>query len=185
MKARLVFLVFLVLFVLVTATAFGQSPTLRIYFDAQLTQTYQGCPDPPDSLVEDSLYVVAENFDAWFVAVEYRIEFPSELMFIEDVTGGLDIGNSANGIATAWPVYLNGFEQAVVNKVKFMWNCQTTPSLEIPIPIVPHPLTGHIRCVAWWNLDFIDAVGMNGWISKEEVPVEETSWGRIKAIYGD
>jgi hypothetical protein len=185
MKARLILLNAIMFLALFVTLVFGQIPTLTIYFDAQLTQGHQPCPNPPDSLVEDSLYVVAENFNTWFSAMEYQIQFPPQMEFIEDVTGGLDIGTSATGIATAWPVYMIGPERPVINKVKFRWNCQATPIGEIPVPIVPHPLTGHIRGVNWWNNDFIYAVGTSGWISQEEVPVEETTWGRIKSLYNN
>lgn len=185
MKARLICSIGLIILVMSVSLAAGQTPTLRIYFDLELTQGHQGCPDPPDSLLEDSLYVVAENFGTWFTAMEYQIQFPPEMILIEDDTGGLNISNSAEGIATAWPTYLIGTERVVINKVKFMWNCQIDPNGDIPIPIVAHPQTGHIRGVSWWTHEFITAVGSSGWISQEEVPVEDTSWGRIKSIYNN
>lgn len=170
---------------LASAPLQAESPSVRIYFDDAFTITHKDCPDDPAGTVLDSFYVVAEDFNLWFNAIEYMILYPPEIVFEADVNNGLNIGSSATGIATAWALPFWEHKPNLVNKVVFMWNCQGTPEEGIPIRVVPHPETGFVRAVEWWQHTFVYGVGMMGWIRDSEVPVENTSWGRIKALYED
>lgn len=177
---------FVLLAVVLTSTLLhAETPSVRIYFDEAFTVVHKDCPDEPPGTVLDSLYVVAEDFNLWFNAIEYMILYPPEILFESDVNEGLNIGTSATGIATAWPKPFWEHKPNMVNKVIFTWNCQGSQEEGIPIQVVPHPQTGFIRAVEWWEHYFVYGVGMTGWIRASEVPVEDTSWGRIKALYKD
>jgi hypothetical protein len=176
---------FLLVAVFASAPLQAGSPSVRIYFDDAFTVTHKDCPDDPPGTVLDSLYVVAEDFNLWFNAIEYMIVFPPEVLFETDANDGLNIGTSETGIASAWPLPFWEHKPTMVNKVIFTWNCQGSQEDGIPIHVVPHPVTGFVRGVEWWDHSFVYAVGISGWIRASEVPVENTSWGRIKALYED
>jgi hypothetical protein len=171
--------------IVTTSPLKAESPSIRIYFDEAFTVVHKNCPDDPPGTVLDSLYVVAEDFNVWFNAIEYMIVYPPEIIFDSDVTGGLDIGTSATGLATAWPLPFWEQKPNLINKVMFVWNCQGSQDEGIPIHVVPHPETGFVRAVEWWDHYFVYGVGLTGWIRASEVPVEDTTWGRIKALYED
>ncbi|MFH1756205.1 MAG: hypothetical protein ABIA59_10950, partial [Candidatus Latescibacterota bacterium] len=149
------------------------------------TAAHKDCPDDPPGTVLDSLYVVAEGFLSWYNAIEYKIVYPPEIIFQEDNTGGLDIGSSGAGIASGWALPFWEAKPHLINKVIFIWNCQGTQDEGIPITVVAHPVTGFIRAAEWGTRTFLYAEGMTGWIRASEVPVESTSWGRIKALYSN
>jgi hypothetical protein len=125
---------------------------------------------------------VASNFGMWMSAIEYGIIYPPQLLFIGDDTGGLDIGNSASGIATSWPFPINAFSPVLVNKIKFFYLCQLCYETDIPIVVVQHPITGFLRAVRWPDNVLFNGVGLTSLICPT-VPAEETTWGNIKALY--
>ena len=132
--------------------------------------------------VLDTAFVVANNFAMWMSAIEYQVVYPPEMLFLGDNTGGLNIGNSMMGIATSWPFPINAFGSAIVNTVTFVWKCDGCPRTDIPVPVVPHPITGFVRAVRWPDNALISGIGMTSLICPT-IPIEETSWGKIKEIY--
>jgi hypothetical protein len=167
-----------------TSIVSAQTPNVQVFFDEYFGQTHldQCPPDAPMTKI-DSFYVVASNFNMWVSAIEYGIVYPPQIMFIGDYSGGLDIGNSMAGIASSWPFPINGYNPVLVNKVTFMYNCQLCfEGMNIPIIVIPHPLTGFVRAVRWPDNGLVNGVGMTSLICPT-VPAEETTWGNIKALY--
>ena len=172
----------------------SQTPYLQVYFDSQLTQTVAGeCPSEPPMSMVGTLWVVAVDFNAYISAIEYIVDYPPEIYFVYDNTGGLDIGNSASGIATAWPFPKNAFFPVVVSEVRFIWNCQACRNTDIPVCMNIHPDTGYLRAARWPDNELIYATTGVACICptgcypcvcpNPPVPIEATSWGRIKALY--
>jgi len=169
-------------------SAAGPVPNVQVYFTsdygaygkAQIPE----CPPNPPGTVFDSLYVVANNFNCYISAIEYQVSYPPQIIWLGDDTGtGLNIGSSPTGIATAWPFPQNAFVPYAVNKVKFIYNCQLCyDGNNIPITVLPNPGSGYLRFTQWPSNTLINAIGMVSLICPT-IPVEETTWGNIKAIY--
>lgn len=182
---RKVLFIFSALLILSLGTSIvsAQTPNVQVFFDEYFGQTHLAqCPPGAPGSVIDSAYVVASNFSMWISAIEYGIVYPPQLIFLGDDTGGLDIGNSGSGIASSWPFPINGYSPVLVNKIKFIYNCQLCFEQDIPIVVIPHPLTGFVRAVRWPDNNLFNGVGMTSLICPT-VPAEETTWGNIKALY--
>ena len=189
----IVLFVLIILSVLVQPAA-SQQPYLRIYFDSGLTSFSSECPPEPPGMVLDSLFIVAFNLNAFISAIEFGIDYTSNLMWLADDHTGLSIGNSDTGIAIAWPFPQNAFTPLLVDKVYFLWMCQNC-SCGLNVCVCPqvHPETGRLRAVRWPDNEFIYMNVLPGVLCaapngdpcrcEQPVPVEETSWGKIKALY--
>jgi hypothetical protein len=203
---RLLICVFTVLIV-VTAVPDGnaQSAYLQVYFDEDLTETTApNCPLDAPGTVVDELYVVAHGFDAWLSAIEFRLALPSELIWLGDVwdQGHLALGSSPTGIAIAFPVPVNAFAPVQVLKVVVVWMCQgcgfaaerDCASVDMLVCVDAYPSSGYMRAVTWPDQRLVQATsgtaiicplicGTNPTCPEKPVPVESTTWGRIKAQY--
>jgi hypothetical protein len=173
---------------LCAGTAFAQIPNVSIYFDYNLTETHALCPAELPGTVLDSCYVVANNFNMWMNAIEYRIAYPPQMLYLGDSfpPDRLTIGNSATGVGVSWPLPANSFGAVVIQKVRFYWMCdncdQQGPNADAPIMVLPYPGQTTVRAVRWPDLLLVPGVGMVSLICAT-VPVEETTWGAIKSMY--
>jgi hypothetical protein len=187
---RKVLLVFSALLIISLGTSIvsAQTPNVQVFFDEYFGKTHlDQCPVDPPGTVIGNAYVVASNFNVWISAIEYAIQYPPQLIFAGDNTGGLDIGQSAanglnGGIATSWPFPINGYSPVLVNTVSFIFNCQLCFTQDIPIVVVNHEQTGFIRIATWPDNILVNGVGMKSLICPT-VPAEDTTWGSIKALY--
>ena len=185
--------------VVVIALAFGlsavanaQTPNVQVYFDEALQFTQANCPSAPIGTVEQTLYVVANYFGIWMNAIEYKIEYPPQLLFVGDIMlpGAISIGSSPgtapdyDGIAIGFPIPQNAFTQNVVQMVTVVWMCDDcgVANQEAPIIVLPYTSSGLVRAVEWPNLNIVIGVGMTSLICTT-TPVQETTWGQIKALY--
>jgi hypothetical protein len=168
----------------VAGSAYAQTPNIQIYFDENFTEAGANCPDTPPGTVIDTFFVVANNFNMWMSAIEFMIVYPSQISWLGDILDTpTKIGNSVTGISIAWTLPLNAFDNPVVLKVTFAWMCQGCVGSEnAPIDVVANPNQGFLRAVRWPDNVPFDAIGMRSLICPT-VPVEDTSWGQIKAMY--
>ena len=173
---------------LVCLTAFrahAQIPCVQWYFDADLTQTDRDC----DGSFAQLGYVTAVNFNVWFSAVEYMVSYPPQIFWMADIPVNENsscIGSTPVGIACAWKIPMNGFSPVVIMKVQYDWrcpNCNRPRDGSQPVIVGPHP-TGRLSYITF-ALERFDAIGMVSMVCKFKppVPVEETSWGKVKALY--
>jgi hypothetical protein len=164
----------------------GPHPSVSIYFDRNLTQSHANCPYAPAGTVLDSFFVVATNFNMWMNAIEYKIEYPVQMMWIGDAfePGQLTIGNSPAGVGVTWPLPANAFDALVVQKVLIFWMCQDCGpgNQSVPTRVLPYPGQPTVRAVRWPDLVVVPAVGMTSLLCPL-VPVEETTWGDIKSLF--
>ena len=188
--------VLLVLFIL-TPIVTAQAPYLQVYFDQGLTETYANCPNSPPGSVIDTIYVVAHNFDAWLNGIEFRIDYPPQMMWLGDQfdPNALHIGNTNQGIGLAWTIPFNAFVPNVVLSAIVLWMCDNcdTPNMNQVVCFNVYPGSGYLRAVRWPDLELI--YGQSGtavicpacgaWRPCDQlpVPVERTTWGGIKAMY--
>ncbi len=177
-------LLFVICLVLCASTLSAGVPNVAIFFDKNLRYMSGSCPYAPVGTVLDTVYVVANNFDMWMNAIEYRIDYPPQLLYISDLppANTLVLGNSPYGITIAWTIPANAFIGLVVQKILVLWQCDGCPGYNYPVVVNPHPMTGYLRAVRWPDLVTVDAIGMTSLICAV-IPVEETTWGGIKALY--
>jgi hypothetical protein len=169
----------------------GPIPNVGVYFTSDWG-TYghtalPECPPDPPGTVFDSLYVVANNFNMWMIGAEYQVLYPPQIIWLADNTGGINIGASPTGIATTWPIPQNAFVPFAVNKVYFIYNCQLCyEGVNAPIVVVANPasISGQVQAVSWPGILVTFGIGMTSLICPT-IPVEETTWGNIKAMYQD
>jgi hypothetical protein len=182
MKALLVVLGALVAVVCVSAPTLAQTPTVGIFFDESLTRMDQDCP--PGGGV-DTAYVVANGFDAFLSAIEFAINYPPTMSWLGDLdVPPVTLGTTPNGIMEAFGLPLNGYAPIVVAKVVFSWNCDGCTVTNDPVVVTPHPQSGFVRGVDFPQYNMINAIGMTSLVCST-VPTGETTWGRVKALYGE
>lgn len=185
----------------------AQIPNVGVYFDNTYTQMDAVCPTNPAGTVFTKLYVVANNYNMWVSAIEYQIELPPSLMFLGDIdpSGGnwagsqLKIGSSPAGIGVSWPLPANGFVPLRVQEISVLWQCQNVGTVEAPACVLADGVTGFTdhtinvykyptsdngpRAVRWPDEVVVVGVGLTSVICGDVIPVEETTWGGIKALY--
>lgn len=182
----------------------AQPAYLQVYFDEALTETVaSSCPDGLPGTVVDKLHIVAHGFDAWLSAIEFRLALPSELVWLGDEwdPGHLALGSSPAGIAVAFPLPVSAHAPVKVLSVYVLWMCQgcgmmaaDCAGVNTLVCVDVYPSSGHIRAVTWPDQRLIQATsgtaiicpticGGAGSCPELPVPVEATTWGRIKAQY--
>jgi hypothetical protein len=178
-------------------SAMAQVPNVQIYFDPAFTQTQTICPGGPPGSVVSNLYVVMNNWNMNITGVDFTIQYPPQLIWLADnlpdPSTQVSIGNSPTGIAIAYAncCPLDGFQASLVLVPLVTWNCDCgqappggypvvvrgygygTPSIEKPAPTA-------IR-----KEDFaeVTGVGMTSLICPGIIPVEQSTWGQVKALY--
>jgi hypothetical protein len=184
---RRVLLTFAIVFTIAIAgSAFAQTtPYFQVYFDAGLKDAAADCPAAPIGTVFDTLYVVAHNFDTWIMGAEFTIDYSTLLTVVgeEAVGADLTIGQSQSGIAMVWQTPRNGYNPVVMLIVTVVWECNDCAGLDdTEIVVREYPDKPSPRCVDFWTEEYVDGVGMTSLICSS-LPVENTSWGQIKALY--
>ncbi len=178
-------LIAIVFTIAITGTANAQ-PNITVYFDSGLTLAADNCPSAPVGTVPATLYVVANNFNAWITAVEFQINYPPQLLFVgDDIDTPVVLGNTAAGVSIGWATPKSCFGGTVLAKVNVIWFCNDCVGNEdAPVDVRAHPQQGlpFARAVEWPSQTTFDIVGMLSLICAT-VPVEETTWGQIKALY--
>jgi hypothetical protein len=160
----------------------AQTPMVSVFFDQALTRMDEDCPSGGGI---DSAFVVASNFNTFFAGIEYSINYPTTMTWLADYgTPPVTIGSTPTGISEGFSLPQNGFFRIVVAKVLFAWNCSGCTITDDPVIVSPHPITGFIGVTDYPNYDFINGVGMTSLVCAT-VPTDETTWGRIKSLYGE
>jgi hypothetical protein len=180
MKALLVMIATVVAVATAMIPAAAQTPTLNIFFDQGFTRMDKDCPPGGG---QDSLFVVGLGFNRFIAGVEYAIDYPVSIEWLNDyATPPVTFGETPTGITSGWPTPFNGYNPIVFTKVRFMWNCNGCTSDNQPVTVVAHPYTGYLGGVDFPYNDLVPAIGMKSLVCAT-VPVEETTWGQIKSLY--
>jgi hypothetical protein len=183
---RVLVVVFAVAIGLSAIHASAQVPNVTIYFDKNMSIAGKNCPAAPLGTILDSCYVVANNFNMWMNAIEYYIDYPPQVSFFGDFfpPDRLTIGSSGvyPGVGVSWPLPANSFGALVIQKAKFIWMCDNCETKNIHWTVLPYGTQPTVRAVRWPDLVIVPGVGMTSLICPL-TPVEETTWGGIKAMY--
>jgi hypothetical protein len=196
MKLAKVFFVTLVALTVIGASFAGaQTSYIGVFSEVALWDPPPpgGCPIgdglsnafiPPGVGVVDSLYVIAYNLNCLVTGIEFQVLFPPAMTWIADVcVQPVTFGTTASGLAMGWAIPQDGFKAINVATVIFQWTIGNCAVTNIPIPVVGHPLfAADPRWSCFQNPNIFTAVGDTGIICPT-VPVEESTWGKVKALY--
>jgi hypothetical protein len=169
-------------------SADAQVPNIQVYFDNPHTQTAVNCPGQ----VLATLYVVANNFNSFVQAVEYQVNYPSSVLFLNDAYDApLFVGNSKDGLALSYLVSQNAFAQWRIQTASVFYNCVDCADITYfpggnPQAIV---VDGYLaspdpRYTTPGGVER-DVTGMTSLICPGPVANEETSWGQVKSLYSE
>jgi hypothetical protein len=177
-----------VAFCLGAASADAQVPYVQPYFDELQTVTIlDECPTDPAG----RLYIVAHNWGIFMSAIEYRIEYAPEITFLGDFIDEaniLSIGSSPTGIALAWKNSPGvAFTSLRLQEVSVFYTCTACEVTNITVTVKKHPDSDptqpdYLVRALDFNQNEYWGIGMVAVICPT-VPVEETTWGGIKAQY--
>jgi hypothetical protein len=174
----------LVLAAMASAPVLAQTPIVQVYFDEQFTAAGD-CPSDAPGTVIDTLYVYAVNFDMFFTAIDFSISYPPQITWFGDTpaNGGLMLGTTISGAAIAWTLPQNGFAPVQICQVIMVWQCDACVGNEnSEIVVGPYFNQTEVSFTRWPDNVLFTAIGMRSLICAT-VPVEETSWGKVKALY--
>ena len=143
----------------------AQIPCVALYFDRALTQLYGDCPEAPAGTVLDTLYLAAFGFDTPMEGIEYKIEFPPEIAYLGTMENDncLFIGDPFNGRALAFVTPQDASSPVIIQEFHVLWLCQGCTTVDIPITVEAHPLSGSLRVVTS-DLAFVDVVGYTSYV---------------------
>lgn len=185
---RFATLVVFVLMVSVVAVS-AQTPFIAVYFD----HAWQVAGNPPAPAgdpcpgvgVLDSLYIALVNADAFVSGVEFAVSYPPEVTFLAEFDKQpVNVGTTPTGFSQGWALPPNGFSAVYVCGVQFLWACDGCSVFDSPIVVIPHPVSGFLGYTDFPAYTQIPAVGMTSLICAT-IPVEETTWGQVKSLYGE
>ena len=178
-----------------TANAQTAVPFVQVYFDAGWSVTNpESCPTEPVGTTTGTLYVVARNWNVWMQSIEYAIDYPPELQWLGDFVDPatqLKIGSSPlalGGIAVTWQSRGNAYQPLLIQTASILWLCEGCFTAQnITLTVVKHPSTGWpenwlVRGIEAGSFNELQGIGMASVVCPI-VPVEETTWGGIKAQY--
>jgi hypothetical protein len=175
------------LIILCVGIASAQTPFIAVYFD-HAWQVAGNPPAPagdpcPGLNVLDSLYIALVNANAFVSGVEFAVNYPPEVLFLADFDKQpVNVGTTATGFSQGWALPPNGFSAVYVCGVQFLWQCNGCSVFNSPIVVVQHPDSGFLGYTDFPAYAPIPAVGMTSLICAT-IPVEETTWGQVKALY--
>ena len=166
-------------------SSIAQVPYIQIYFDEDLQRTTElHCPLVAPGTESGFLYIAAHNFNIEMSSIEYRVNYPLELSFYQDlIDSSYQVaGDSQSGIVISFPSPLDAHQTVLLQRVMFGWMCAACETIDIRTVVVPHPSSGKIRAISWPDSEEVEAVGMTA-IVCPTVPANNSTWGHIKALY--
>jgi hypothetical protein len=164
----------------------AQVPYIQIYFDENLQWDFAGqCPNTDPGEVVERIYIAAHNFNIFMSSIEYRVEYPPELPWVDDVVDPAYqyTGDSPTGIVITFPEPVDGSRTVLLERAMIVWYCRLCiTDLDIQVVVVPHPTSGKVRAISWPDGEVVEGVGMRSLICPT-LPVESSTWGEVKALY--
>ncbi|MHC4216332.1 MAG: hypothetical protein ACYSWP_23520 [Planctomycetota bacterium] len=144
---KLCLLLTAVLLIAGAAVTDTNAQTINLYFDDNFTQTSMDCPGSGQM---GTLYVVAEDFNSWLSAFEFKVNLPPSMHHIADVTScPLVIGNAVSGVSVSCPYPQNGYSQLLIAVIYFSWLCDDCSNANELLSVVEHPLTQFLGAVSY------------------------------------
>ncbi len=177
----------LLLAVCILPTSAQVQPYIGVFFDEFLTQETKDCP----GAVLDTLYVALFNANGLVTNVSYKVVLPLAITPLADITGDLDLlfkdGISfGTGTLFEFAQPQNGFIPIRLPGIRVQWTCTDCSGFDDALIVVEEaPVFGH-GCPSYsitFGASFSCAVGLTAVVCPNVLPVEETTWGKVKALY--
>jgi hypothetical protein len=167
----------------VWTSANAQTGYVAVYFNQGMSLEQKDCPG---ASVIDTLYIGAVNWNMFLAGIQFKVNYPATFStVIDEDNGWAHVGTTATGYATGFGVPQNGYLPVLVTRVIVIWNCNDCSSTNVPITVVGHPfLGGTVTATRWPDNVKIDGIGLEALICAT-VPTEETTWGKVKSLYGE
>lgn len=176
-----------VAFCLGAASVDAQVPYVQPYFDElQTVSVLETCTSGLGTI-----YIVAHNWGMFMSAIEYQVNYAPQIVFIADLVDTdniLVIGQSPTGISLAWKNAPGvAFTSLRLQEVTVNYLCDGCDYQNVTVTVTKHPasdetMPNHLVRALDFNQNEFWGVGMTAVICPT-VPVEETTWGGIKAQY--
>ncbi len=171
----------LALALVVAGGAVAQTPMFAVFFDPGFTIQQVNCPGPGPGV----LYVAGFGFNAFVTGAEFAVSLPSAMTWVADAnTPPITIGTTPTGIAMGYTTALDGTVPVGLCTIQVQWVCSacTAQYLDNEIIVVPSPRTGFL---GWTDANFVErtAAGAMSLVCPAGVPVETTTWGRVKTLF--
>jgi len=171
---------------MVTSVAVSaQTPYIAVYFNSGYSQEAKDCPGVG---VFDTWYVAAVNFNMFLSAADFMIQYPPAVTWMADLpVWTVSQGTTAIGYSVGFPVPQNGYSPVLLVKPLVMWNCAecVDPWMVNQIKVVANPGTGFLGAVDYPGYNLVPAQGLTALICPLPIATEQTTWGQIKATYGE
>jgi len=168
-------------------TVNAQTPYIAVYFDQYYGQETKDCP----GFVMDTWYVAAVNFNTYITGADFRILYPPAVTYLSDLgLPPVSVGNTNTGLSMAFALPQNGYNLVPLCQVRVFWNCDNCgrpngPFVNNQVTVVANPNTGFLGVTDFPNFNLVPGTGLTAVICPETVPVEESTWGQVKALYGE
>lgn len=163
--------------------ASAQIPYIAVYFDPGFSLITKDCPGEG---LADVWYVAGVGFNTLVTGAEFAIEYPPAVLWVSDLnTPPVTIGSTPQGISMGYSTPLNGYAPVGLCQVQVEWVCDgcAPPFADNLVNVLTHP---HTNFLGWTDQEFTEWPAM-GWTSMicVSTPTEETTWGRVKALFGE
>ncbi|MEE9269970.1 MAG: hypothetical protein V3V49_06885 [Candidatus Krumholzibacteria bacterium] len=168
----------------------AQTPYVAVFSD--ISPSGDGLNEaliPPGVLGQvDSLFLVAYNLNCLVTGIDVRVNYPAAIIWIADIdTQPVTIGTTPTGMSMGWAIPQNGFEGVNIATVIFQWDITSCGGnrRDLEIGVVGHPLFAtplEPAYACFQQVPLSAAVGLTALICAT-VPVEESTWGKVKALY--
>lgn len=181
---RIATLVFAVLMVTAVAAS-AQTPYIAVYFNSGFSQEAIDCQGVG---VFDTWYVAAVNFNMFLSGADFAIQYPPAVTWITDLqVWTVFQGTTPAGYSVGFPIPQNGFSPIPLVNVMVMWNCGecAAPWHNNPVKVVTNPATGFLGGVDYPGFNLVPSTGLTALVCPLPIATEETTWGQVKAVYGD
>jgi hypothetical protein len=184
MRTRFVIFAVALAVLLTVSVAGAQTPYIAVYFNHYLNQETAVCPGVG---VVGTWYVAARNFNAFLSGAEFAIEYPPAVTWMADLNKpAASIGSTPAGISMGFPLPENGFYPVLLCTPQVLWMCDgcMDPYLNNGVKVKANPMTGFLGVTDYPQFNPIPCVGLTAYICAT-TPVEETTWGQVKSLYGE
>jgi hypothetical protein len=184
-KRALAVALMLALTVLAVGVASAQVPYIAVYFNSGFSQEAKDCPGVG---VFDTWYVAAVNFNMFLAGADFKIEYPPAVNWIADLqVWTIFQGTTPTGYSVGFPFPQNGFVPVPLVKPYVMWNCEECmpPWQNNQVKVVPNPATGFLGAVGYPGFGLVPSLGLTALICPLPIATEQTTWGQVKAVYGE
>lgn len=171
---------------IVTAVAVSaQTPYIAVYFNSGFSQEAKDCPGVG---VLDTWYVAAVNFNMFLTGADFKIEYPAAVTWLADLqVWTVYQGTTPTGYSVGFPIPQNGYSPVDLVHPMVLWNCAdcVAPWTNNQIKVVANPATGFLGGVDYPGFNLVPSTGLTALICPLPIPTEQTTWGQVKAVYGE